>query len=99
MHAEVAGDVLVLIEPGTPNGSANILEARAHILELEHKKLHKLNARIDGSADVVRELHGNSTKLSASKSSFSCLSHCSDGHTAQHVLYMDYSCFSSMLPE
>ncbi|BBN01161.1 hypothetical protein MPTK1_2g05200 [Marchantia polymorpha subsp. ruderalis] len=35
------GDILVLIEPGTPHGSAIIREIRSHILQMERKKVRR----------------------------------------------------------
>ncbi|KAG6555233.1 hypothetical protein Mapa_003274 [Marchantia paleacea] len=35
------GDILVLIEPGTPQGSAIIREIRSHILQMERKKVRR----------------------------------------------------------
>lgn len=46
----LTSDVLVLIEPGTPQGSRTVRESRAHILQLEKKKLRREGA---GGAFVV----------------------------------------------
>jgi len=46
----LTSDVLVLIEPGTPQGSRTVREMRAHILHMEKKKLRREGA---GGAFVV----------------------------------------------
>ncbi|KAL2641800.1 hypothetical protein R1flu_009387 [Riccia fluitans] len=49
------GDILVLIEPGTPQGAATIREIRSHILQMERKKLRKqkqMEARLSSNKEV-----------------------------------------------
>lgn len=38
--------MLVLVEPGTPNGAANIQEARAAVLQYEDRRVRKLQQRV-----------------------------------------------------
>lgn len=45
--AGLTSDMLVLIEPGTPAGFANIIEARSSILDYEGRRSAKLHKRID----------------------------------------------------
>jgi ribosomal protein RSM22 (predicted rRNA methylase) len=49
-------DVLVLIEPGTPQGSSIVREMRAHILHMEKKKLRR--SAEGGEGDVESEARG-----------------------------------------
>lgn len=41
---DLTGDVLILLEPGTPEGSNIISQMRSHILWMESRKTHKLEA-------------------------------------------------------
>ncbi|KAL3499180.1 hypothetical protein ACH5RR_038273 [Cinchona calisaya] len=41
---DLAGEVLVLLEPGTPEGSNIISQMRSHILWMENRKMRKLEA-------------------------------------------------------
>ncbi|KAL3678042.1 hypothetical protein R1sor_020998 [Riccia sorocarpa] len=52
------GDILVLIEPGTPQGSSTIREIRSHILQMERKKMRKrkqMGARLSSNKEVETE--------------------------------------------
>ncbi|CAM6090184.1 unnamed protein product [Calypogeia fissa] len=57
-------DILVLIEPGTPQGSANVREVRSHILQMEKKKLRRQTRGPQMSKDgkpVIPDLEGKDT--------------------------------------
>lgn len=45
--AGLTSDMLVLIEPGTPAGFANIIEARSSVLDYEGRRATKLQKRIN----------------------------------------------------
>ncbi|KAG0603642.1 hypothetical protein M758_10G109700 [Ceratodon purpureus] len=48
----LTSDVLVLIEPGTPQGSSIVREMRAHILHMEKKKLRRAAESGEGDGDA-----------------------------------------------
>ncbi|XP_076907037.1 rsm22-cox11 tandem protein 2, mitochondrial-like [Bidens hawaiensis] len=56
---ELTGDVLVLVEPGTPHGSDIISQVRSHILWMEKRKSRKLEkASSEGSKDLMTQKCG-----------------------------------------
>ncbi|KAK4423085.1 Methyltransferase-like protein 17, mitochondrial [Sesamum alatum] len=51
---DLTGDILVLVEPGTPQGSNIISQMRSHILWMEKRRSHKLqNAANKASKDLM----------------------------------------------
>lgn len=56
----VTSDMLVLIEPGTPNGFSDILEARSSILEYEGRRAAKLQKRLAAAAAADPDGSGSS---------------------------------------
>lgn len=64
-RAGVTNDMLVLIEPGTPAGFSNILEARSGILDYEGRRAAKLQKRLSTATDNTEA----STTSSSSSSS------------------------------
>lgn len=59
--AGVTSGMLVLIEPGTPAGFANIQEARSSVLDYEGRRVQKLQKRL---TDLDRD--GSSSSISSS---------------------------------
>jgi ribosomal protein RSM22 (predicted rRNA methylase) len=49
--AGVTNDMLVIIEPGTPSGFSNVLEARTSILDHEGRRAAKLQKRLAAAAN------------------------------------------------
>jgi ribosomal protein RSM22 (predicted rRNA methylase) len=62
--------MLVLVEPGTPAGSANIQEARATVLQYEARRVSKLQQRIAaGDTTAGREAGDHHDRSSSSSNS------------------------------
>nr|GMD01543.1 rsm22-cox11 tandem protein 2, mitochondrial-like [Ipomoea batatas] len=53
---ELTGDILVLVEPGTPQGSNIISQVRSHILWMERRRCHKLKESSDKSCKALTTL-------------------------------------------
>lgn len=64
--AELSADVLVVVEPGTPLGFANVRDARSQVLELEGRRRSKLLNQLNGQ---VGALDGRETLPSGTASS------------------------------
>lgn len=61
--------MLVLIEPGTPAGFANILEARSGVLDYEGRRVHKLQKRLDALDSSTSSSIGGDAALQAKANS------------------------------
>ncbi|PON73589.1 Ribosomal protein Rsm22, bacterial-type [Parasponia andersonii] len=55
-------DVLVLVEPGTPQGSSIISQMRSHIIWMERRKLRKMK---DGKGEASKDLVPQAQKIGA----------------------------------
>jgi hypothetical protein len=62
----VTSNMLVLIEPGTPAGFANILEARTGILEYEGRRVEKLQSRLTDADTTSSSSSSSSTSNGSS---------------------------------
>jgi ribosomal protein RSM22 (predicted rRNA methylase) len=67
--AGLTSDMLVLIEPGTPAGFANIIEARSSILDYEGRRAAKLHKRIDTASHPAPSADDQPVSSSSSSSS------------------------------
>lgn len=59
---DLTQDVLVLVEPGTPQGSSIISQMRSHILWMERRKLRKMK---DGKGEALKDLVPQAQKIGA----------------------------------
>ncbi|KAJ6426401.1 hypothetical protein OIU84_022085 [Salix udensis] len=69
---ELTGDVLVLIEPGTPHGFGIISQMRSHILWMEKRKFHKAEGKINETCKDLMPYKGGAFVIAPCSHDGSC---------------------------